>query len=295
MTNERDEMARMAEAAENLGDEPPVIEVPKVEEPKVETEPAPDELAGGLEGGVSEEPHEGRIDLDELLDIKPKEAAAEEPPKVEAEEAAPEPEPTAVDKRISELTERTRVLQEQNDKFVEQALARGAPGEAPQEEPAPELDGEVEDYMGPYIEKYLKEQGISPEHLKQSMASAAEPSLDARRAEVIAKRVPGFKVEHIAALKDAYNGLPEGSEDREFYGDGAAGLTQLAQDLVSRGALDVGQKKQNQTSPLAGRHRSEAGATPAATEGEDDMAKATRLMDMDDAEFIASIRPGLEG
>ncbi len=292
MTNQRDEMAALAKAAEEMGDEPPVIETPKVEEPTVETEPAQENLSGGLDGGEVEEPADQRIDLDDVLGITPKDTPVEQSAPVEEE---PAPEPSAEQQRISELSERLRVAEDQNARFTEQALNRQEPQEQQQAEPEPEIDGEVSDYLKPHIEQYLRNAGISPEQINQQLAPMREQTENVQLADAIAKRVPGFKPEHMETVRDAYSKLPEGSQDRAVYGTGEAGATLLAQDLVSRGALDVGQKKQNKTSPLAKRHHSEAGATQVEDDGGDDMAKAKRIFDMPDDQFRAEILDRIEG
>ena len=291
MTNEREEMARMAEAAEAITDEQSVIDAMKAAEPVTEDPaPAKEDLSGGLDTGLTEEPEDNTIDLDAILGISPKEPETPETEQAPAPEAPPEP--SAEQQRISELSEQLRVSREQNDKFVEKALAGRESEQTETAEPTEELDPEMESYMKGYIDNYMEKNGMAPDQFRSALAPIQEQSENQQYAEAIAMRVPGFKAEHMVAVREAYSKFPEGSQEANFYGQGAAGATQLAQDLVSRGALDVGQRKPNKSNPLANRHRSEAGATPPLTEGEDDMAKAVRIMDIPDDEFRARFLDG---
>lgn len=263
------EMGLEVEAAE--GKTPEEAGIP---EPQRESEEST--YVGGLEDAPVIE--EDEVDLDEVLGIAPPPVAEETPPQeTEEPEEQPEPQEDGRDKRIAELAEQNRRMREQLDTLVTRELKRS---EAPAEEQqAPEVDQEMVDYMTPIVNHI-----VGPKLSEQQAATAAvvQAAQEKAMAEFIAsKGVEGFSVEHLRVLKDEYDSMPDGSDDRDYY-SGMAGAVMLARDLAEAGKLSVGQPKKTQsaTAPLASRHRSEASGAAPRPAGNDEEERAKRIMDL---------------
>lgn len=295
LPNEREEMALLAAAADAMDDgEVPVIPdepVETVAAPQAEPEPAAPDLSGGLDGGEVDDSSELPRELDALLGI-----GKEKPVETPVEEASAEPEEASAEQaRIKELSERLSRAEDQRDKLAMKALERPVEPQTP-EEPQTPLDSDVEDYMDRYIGAYLTKHGMAPEDIKRDMAPMKDQIEEGRWADAIGTRIPGFTREHMPALKVAFTKLDPETADFEFYNSGVAGATELARDLMSSGALDVGPKKKaTPSSPLAARHHSEAGTTPSA-DGDSEVEKAKAIMAMSDETFRRDVlgRMGLD-
>ncbi len=304
MADQFDDIRRMNEAMEQLGDEPPEITVDatpeQVAEVETPTEPAqvaaPEDLSGGLSEVLGDE-QDRPLTVDDILGLnKPVESAPAEP-KDTGESASPvEESPSGVDKRFAELTSELARLREQNDLLVNQRLKEGSEPVAEPVGDETELNPDVQDYMKPYIKDAL---GFDPEKLvaeNERLRKVTEPLIAQRETEelagAISRHVEGFDSSHMPELQKAFDGLSE--QEQAEYG-GIQGAALFAQSLVSRGALNVGTKQKQTPRTLSRRmHGETSGAAPimAGEMSEDDKIK--RLNELS-GESIRQMVDGLGG
>lgn len=280
---DRDEMEALAEAAAKMGDQPPRPEDYEDGTPPQDVEEAAPDVeveSGGLDGEGFEEPEP--LDLDALLGIK--DDQTEEEPDERPEEPKKERKQGGADTRIAELAAENKLLKEQQELLIKSRI--GDRQEAEHQEPQEELSDEVIEWMKPYYEKLHGATMQELRELKETLEPIRQQAQDKNLAGFIGQHVEGFTDKHMSQLREAFSKIPEGTPEHALYGDGVAGAALLAQDLVRRGALDVGQPKKKQSSPLARRHVTES--TDAARQmsgGMSDEEKARRIMSTPNAEF----------
>jgi hypothetical protein len=303
---EYEDMARISEAVDQLGDQPPTPEdLKKMDEAaKAVAESDDYSVAENLSGGLSERLEEddaGPLDVDDLFGLlgdepKPAQKAEPEEESNSEESTAPETgqenvveEPSGVDARIKELSERLRRAEEQNDLLIKRQLG-GDVEEGEERAEMPELEPDVQEYLRPYVDSMVKKE-------LEEMREYLKPVRDQQEREAVANRVksyPGleaFKPEHVTVLEQAFASLPE--EEKPLYqGGGMAGAILLAQRLASEGKLGL-PKKSNKPSGMASRHHSEssgASVTAPDTVTEDDRAR--RIMNMSGDQVLEILERG---
>ena len=296
MQSEFDDVKAMAEAVEQLGDEPPVIEPtpdPAEAPPSADVVAVPqadpqaeDVKVGGL-GEPLEQPEEESLSIDKLLGLdKPR---GKEPPEqdTQADEPAvkdkPDPAPGSVEERMAEMAGQMRVLREDNDRLTQRQLTQEPT--TTKEEDLPELESDVLEYLGPYVERLAdKKVAERLDKLEKAFEPVLNQTHNAQLAHTIGRHVEGFKPEDIDTLYTALEDKSMSAQDEALYRDGVSGAILLAKELQSRGALAGGKKTRQQPNLLASRHHSEStGAAPANQDDLSEEEKVRKLMATDPA------------
>lgn len=276
-----DEMIEMGEAVAKLGDkEPEAADYEQEDKPEPTIEEAPDNVSS--EEFVDEPQNDADVDdepslrIEDLLGISGKEVkrTRDEVEQAGAKEPAPVPpeQPSAIDERFRELTERLNKAESANEMLIKKALGVDNQ-DAEVEGDSVEFDPDVDDYMKPYIEKAV---GARLSAIEEQMRPVREEQERSSIASLIAKRVDGFTAAHVKDLETEYKTFTS-EDDKALYGGGLAGAILLAESMVKDGKLNLGKKAQK-SSPLASRHHSEASGRQATINGEVDEDDAVRAL-----------------
>lgn len=298
-----DEFHAMADAVAQMGEEFPAPAGDAAAQVQQTTPPAPVEAVSvpAADPTAQYAPDDddlvtgGRIDIDAALGIPKSKPAADPEPKAEVTEPAePKPapghEPTAIEKRLSEMAADNRALREQLDAVTRRLLGDDKPAAGA---PATDDDGFE---PSPDVQEYLRKYGVVTKEDLADLQKAVEPLRQQREdqeiASFVAQHVDGFKAEHMPVLYAAIDKMSE--QDRAPY-RGVQGAALLAASLVKRGALDLGTKTKSkpapaEPNPLLARHHTEAaGSRPPMGEAEEQLAWAKRINEMSDEEFRAQL------
>lgn len=243
---------------------------------------------------MEQEAESSDISLDELLGLKKRQPAREADPEPAQERAGKtaggdtsDRQPSAIEQRMSEMSDEIRRLKDQNDLLIRRELATHDDQSA-----GAEQTEELSDDVREYFRKYGLVTKDEVSELQETLKPIREQKQREQLAAFIGNHVEGFRAEHVPALIDAVNSM-EGPE-RSLYEDGVAGAVLLAHNLVSRGALDLGKKK-GRVNPLVQRHHSESGGTTANGRDQMDEDAQVRALMAADPEAIRRMVDNLEG